>query len=119
MVTQLHEGTRTARKVHRCGMCSQTIKVGERHHVSTNVWDGRVYDWRECAGCARDSICSYVHDWSGCYYEEGVGYEQAAEWADEAVGWPGHWLRYGRGIHPAERVAARNWLARAAGGEGE
>ena len=118
-VQVLRSATRRARKPHRCGMCATAIPVGDLHQVSTNVYDGRVYDWRECLPCDRDGIVGLVHDWSGGSYDDGVSYEQAAEWAQEAVTWPRHWLRYGRDIHPAERFAARAWLARAAGGEGE
>ena len=119
MVTTLNETDRTARKSYFCGMCARRINPGERHHVQTNLYDGRVYDWRECLPCDRDGIMNYVNDWSGGWHDEGVDYEQAVEWAQEAVGWPRHWLAHGRGIHPAEREAARRWLARAAGGEGE
>ena len=118
MVTTLAETDRVARKSYFCGMCARGIRVGETHHTKTNLYDGRVYTWRECLWCHRDHIINYVHDWSGgC--DEGVDYEQAVEWAQEAVGWPRHWIVYGRDIHPAERAAARAWLARAAGGEGE
>lgn len=119
MVTTLRASTRKARKPYCCGMCATPIKVGERHHVYTNLYDGRVYDWRECVGCVRDSIVNYVHDWSGGHHDEGVCFEQASEWAEEAVGWPKHWIRYNRPIRVDERLAARNWLARTAGGEGE
>ena len=111
--------TRRARKVHRCGMCTKRIEIGELHRVSTNVYDGRVYDWRECLTCDRDGICMLVHDWTGGYHDEGVSAENAVEWAEEAVEWPANWLGYGLRITAAERMAARNWIARAAGGEGE
>lgn len=119
MVAQLKEATRRARKVHHCGMCNAQIQPGDLHHVSTNVYDGRVYDWRECLPCHRDLIVNLVHDWTGGWADEGVNYEDAVEWADGAVGWPKNWIGYGRSIHGSERTAARNWLARAAGGEGE
>lgn len=114
------EAIRTARKVHHCGMCGRQIKVGEKHSASTNVYDGRVYTWRECMACDRDGICNYAHDWSGGYHDEGVNYEVAQEWAEEAVEWPRNWHWRGRSVPPrsittTERLAARNWLARAAG----
>ena len=110
-VLQLGHTVRAARKPYWCGMCNASIKVGDRHSVSTNVYDGRAYDWRECLPCDRDGIVSLVHDWSGGYWDEGVNYENASEWADEVIG---GWFK-----RPAERAAARRWLARAAGGEGE
>jgi hypothetical protein len=82
MPIQLKATTRVARKEHRCGMCNAVIKVGESHHVSTNLFDGRVYDWRECDGCTADSIVSEVYDWAG-YPDEGVTFESAWEWAHE------------------------------------
>lgn len=114
--------TRTARKIHHCGMCSRVIKVGDRHHVATNVYDDRIYDWRECIWCHRDGICGLVHAWWG-HPDEGVGYDCARDWAEEvAVGWPWweNWLgQRTRRVSATERAAARAWLARVAGGEGE
>ena len=96
----LREAHRTARKPHRCGGCNVEIKVGERHHVSTNAWDGRVYDWRTCEACAEDNIVSEVYYWAGGP-DEGVDYESAWEWAHEyAVS------------TSALGEAARAWLAR-------
>lgn len=121
-VMTIRATTRTARKIHHCGMCSRVIKVGDRHHVATNVYDDRIYDWRECIWCHRDGICGLVHAWWG-HPDEGVGYDCARDWAEEvAVGWP--WWENWRGqrtrrVSATERAAARAWLARVAGGEGE
>lgn len=82
MVTQLREATRVARKPHRCDMCHGTIQIGSSHHVSTNLWDGRLYDWRTCTACTEDGICTEAYWWAG-YPDEGVGYETAWEWAHE------------------------------------
>lgn len=87
MPTTLREATRTARKPHRCDLCDGLIAVGEQHHVSTNVYDGRVYDWRTCAACKRDRVIAYVYDWAG-FPDEGVGYDTALEWAADAESWP-------------------------------
>lgn len=102
------ERTVRARKQHRCGMCGQGISAGDLYRVSVNLYDGRVYNWRECLPCGNDGICAWVYNWAD-YPDEGVGYEEADEWAGYV-----HWMR-----RPAERAAARRWLARAAGGEGE
>lgn len=121
MTTTLRDETRRARKPRHCGMCSASIRPGDLYRVTTMIHDGDLYDWRECLPCYRDGICNIVHDWTGGYYDEGVGYEQAAEWAEEAMEWPKRWSRLipNRRIGVAERFAARSWLARAAGGEGE
>lgn len=121
-VQTIDEHFRVARKVHHCGMCNKAIKVGEQHHVSTNIYDDRIYDWRECIWCHRDRICALVHAW-WADPDEGVGYDSANEWAEEvALGWPYWWAprgRTGRRVSATERAAARAWLARVAGGEGE
>ena len=95
----LRETYRVARKPHRCGGCNGEIKVGERHHVSTNAWDGRVYDWRTCAACADDNIVSEVYFWAGSP-DEGVDYESAWEWAHECR------------THEDVGEIARAWLTR-------
>lgn len=119
MVTTLENGRRVARKPYRCGLCAIRINPGDLYAFQTNIFDGRIYTWRDCIHCDRDEILNYVHDWDGGWSDEGVDYEKAAQWAEEAVEWPKHWIRYNRPIDGAERAAARNWLARAAGGEGE
>ncbi len=109
-VTTLDHGVRVARKSYRCGMCNAWIKPGNRHSATSNVYDGRAYTWRECLPCERDAVCAEVHAWSGGYYDEGVSYDEAVEWAEETVRWS---------ANPVCRLVARRWLARAAGGEGE
>lgn len=116
MVTTLDWGSRKARKAYRCGMCLADISAGDFYAFSVNIYDGRIYTWRECLPCDRDNVVTYVHDWSGGYHDEGVDYESAIEWAEDAVGWPRNWHAFGRPIHPAERQAARDFLARAAAG---
>lgn len=83
MPTQLRATTRTARKVHYCSLCGGMVKVGEKYHVSTNVFDGRVYDWRTCLPCQTDGIINEVYDWAGMP-DEGVDSESAHDWAHEA-----------------------------------
>lgn len=119
MVTTLDQGRRTARKQYRCGLCNITIKPGDLYDFQTNVYDGRVYMWRCCLACDRDGVLGYVHDWDGGWSDEGIDYEKAAEWAQQTVEWPKCWSDHypNRPITATERMAARNWLARAAGGE--
>lgn len=113
MVTTLQHGTRRARKAYRCGMCFARIRPGDLYAFQSNIYDDRAYTWRECLACDRDNVCTYVHDFTGGYHDEGVDFEAAVEWAEDAVGWPRYWMRPGRPITTTERVAARNWLARA------
>lgn len=117
MVQTIDSGQRVARKQYRCGLCLTTIQPGDAHYFQTNIYDERIYTWRNCLACERDAVCNYVHDFTGGYHDEGVGEESAIEWAQEAALWPNHWLTYGRSIHPAERLAARNFLARVTGEE--
>lgn len=112
MPQTIAEGTRHARKVHRCGMCDLPIQPGDRYAYQTCVYDGRAYTFRDCYWCDRDRVVNYVWDWVGGT-EEGVSYEQAVEWAEEAIGWPKHWIAYCRPITSTERQAARAWIARA------
>lgn len=118
MVQTLDHGTRKARKPYRCGLCGMAIRPGDPYAYQINIYDTRIYTWRDCIWCDRDSILTYVSDWAG-YDDAGVDWEQAIEWSGEAVAWPRHWLARNRHITAAERAAARNWLARAAGGESE
>ena len=71
-----------ARKDHLCGTCNRTITAGERYHLSANLYDGRVYDWRECSDCIADAITNEVYAWAGSP-DEGVGFEQAEGWAHD------------------------------------
>jgi hypothetical protein len=90
MPEQIRESIRSARKAYHCGTCVSVISVGESHHVSTNVFDGRVYDWRTCAACSADGILAEVYDWAGMP-DEGVDSDSAQEWAHEAQNaGPGH-----------------------------
>lgn len=82
MPEQIREGTRTARKLHNCGMCNGKIQPGERHHVSTNVYDGRAYDFRTCQPCEADGIVAAVYEWAG-WPDHGVAYGEALEWAED------------------------------------
>lgn len=102
------ESVRRAAKPHRCSMCNASIRVGDLHHVSTNCYDGRVYDWRTCQPCRRDRVTGMVYDWTG-HPDEGVDLDDAIEWAPEAI-------LYAKGH---ERRSARDWLARYCGGDGE
>lgn len=111
MVTMLDHGTRKARKTYRCGLCLAPIEPGDLHAFQSNLYDGRVYTWRDCLACERDGILNFVQDWDGGWSDEGIDYEKASQWADEASVFRRYWL-YDRPMHPAERLAARNFCAR-------
>ena len=112
------------RRYHRYGPYVVSMQLQTDIHFENNVFDGRIYTWRDCLPCDRDGVIHYVDAWTGGYYDEGVTEESAQEWAeDTAWFWP--WRESTRRqperrrISADERRAARGWLARAAGGEGE
>ena len=82
----LRESNPVARKAHHCDCCTGRIEPGEHYSRSTNLYDGRVYDFRCCTGCA--GLTSIVWDWAGMP-DEGVNCEDFIEWAqgeDESDG---------------------------------
>lgn len=83
MPTQLRErAVRKARKEHRCSTCTARISAGESYWSSTNLYDGRVYDWKSCSSCQEDHIIDEVYHWAG-QPDEGVLTEDCLEWAEE------------------------------------
>lgn len=107
MVEHITSGHRTARKEHRCSLCGAIILPGTRYSFQVNVFDGYIYTFKDCAGCGRDGVLNRVFAWLGGA-DEGANAEAAYEWAHDAA-------LYAESI--PERWAARNWLARSAGGE--
>lgn len=103
MVTQLRYATRRARKEHSCSLCNGLIAVGEEYHVSTNAWDGLLYDWKTCQGCR--GLTGIVHEWWG-YPDEGIGTDSADDWAHEMLA--------GASVGPHELERARAYLTRRA-----
>ena len=102
VTTLIRERKPIARKAHRCQMCGGPINPGETYRRDTLVYDGRMYDWIECPACTTDGICTEVHAYTGGgIYDEGVGIEQADEWAHESADSTG-------GSGPT----ARRWLIR-------
>lgn len=76
----LRDAKPVARKAHRCDCCTGRIEPGERYSRSTNIYDGRVYDFRSCAAC--ESLVSEVWNWAG-KPDEGVNCEDFIEWAQD------------------------------------
>jgi hypothetical protein len=75
----LKSKTVTARKPHGCQTCDATaIQPGEQYQRDTYIYDGRVYDWVQCHGCA--AISGLVWEWS-THPEEGIGRGDYEEWA--------------------------------------
>ena len=78
----LKSKTVTARKPHGCQTCNATaIQPGEQYRRDTYIYDGRVYDWVQCAACS--TLASMVFEWSGDP-DEGIGRDEYIEWAREA-----------------------------------
>jgi hypothetical protein len=51
MVTMLHDGFVTARKVHKCSECRRVIAKGERYLVERYAFDGTVTTSKTCTHC--------------------------------------------------------------------
>jgi hypothetical protein len=102
MPTLLSEKTVKARKPHACRCCETVcIQPGDSYTRSTYVYDGRVYDWVICTGCA--AITTDVWDWADGP-EEGISAEDYQEWAQDMLASP----------HGGERDAAQAFLDRRA-----
>lgn len=78
MIT-LRETYPTARKARVCGFCCvASIQPGTKYRRTTNVYDGRLYDWVECLQCS--ALLGLVWEWAG-RPDEGVGEDSFHEWA--------------------------------------
>ena len=83
----LREANPTARKAHRCSLCTGPINVGETYSRRTLVNDGQVYDWLECYACHTDKIVSLVAEWT--HSGDGISPDIVYEWATETASHPG------------------------------
>lgn len=104
-ITTLSETTRTSRGKVRCNLCGRRIDKGERYDETTNVYDGRVYRWRDCSHCIAfrtlTTLGDYLYEvasWSG----DGYGPDSVAEFEPgtrfECVlkaQWERGWRNYG------------------------
>lgn len=81
MPSLLKSKTVKARKPHGCRTCNATaIQPGEEYQRDTYIYDGRVYDWVQCAACS--TLGGLVYEWAG-YPEDGIGRDEYVEWARE------------------------------------
>lgn len=104
--TNLGETTPTARKNHRCSLCTGPIRPSEKYYRATLIYDERIYDWLTCRVCVADRVLTHADRWS-CS-DDGVDAETAHAWACEQA-------RHGT---PTEQDAAKRFLQRTTqGGE--
>lgn len=94
----INDKTVTARKPHGCMTCGTAIQAGETYSRQTYVYDGRVYDWVQCAECR--ALSGIVFRWVEDWYDEGIGQDEYVEWARE------------HRDDPTQGEAARAFLAR-------
>ena len=78
----IRENSPTARKTHACSLCDGRIAPGEQYTRTTNVYDGRMVDFLVCKGCKDGMVLFRVYAWA-LYSDEGVGFDDAMEWARE------------------------------------
>lgn len=113
-VTQLERATRTARKEHWCELCRRTIRPGEQYERQTNIYDGRLYDFKTCAHCreliahAPASLQEDI-DWA----DEGYSQDTILEWEPRSVaelrlkvGWKRQWRHADGSLYALPVVAA-------------
>ena len=82
MSTLLRSKIVTARKAHRCSCCSSVcVQPGDDYRRDSILNDGSVHDWIWCLECA--AVFTVVWDWAGSPWDEGVGPDSFAEWANE------------------------------------
>lgn len=77
---------RVAAKVHTCGECGCSIRVGERYEVATGLWDGEWSTFKTCLPCVRVRDEHFCDGW---HYEEvrgdffnAFGFDYCGEWPD-------------------------------------
>ncbi len=78
----LSRKTVRARKQHSCMMCHNlAVEPGQEYERSTLVYDGRIYDWVNCAAC--EALVPYVVDWA---VDDEISEDTVYEWARE-IAW--------------------------------
>lgn len=53
-----------ARKAHRCCVCTETIRVGDRYHYLAGRFEGDWMTWKHCARCWMmfEALCRYTDE---------------------------------------------------------
>lgn len=57
----LRSAIRTARKLHRCSLCCEEIKPGEKYGYDTYKFDGQIYAWKTHLEC--NAVSSFLLDY--------------------------------------------------------
>lgn len=86
MNTELRRKMATARKQHRCSLCTGYIEQGDKYERATLVYDSQIGDFLTCENCLDDSILEQVYTYWGD--EGGVNDEDAYEWALDCTLYP-------------------------------
>lgn len=86
-VERIKESFPVSRGKVRCSCCLSAIPKGTKYSRSTNIFDGRIYDFLTCAECER--IFPDVWQWWSLSYDEGIGSDEFDEWASENQDKPG------------------------------
>ena len=79
----LREATPTARKQHRCELCSKPIERGERHHNQVNIYDGAVYNYRQHVHCNKIFASAFAELVGACDPGDGLHAGDVHLWMGE------------------------------------
>lgn len=74
--TTLRKDIRTARKIHKCGECRDTIKPGEKYEDFVGVFDGEIFKQKTCLDCL---------SLRGVFFSDGFYYEMIRENLSEHI----------------------------------
>lgn len=67
----LDDWYRKSRGKVKCSLCGTTISKGVEYYVSKNVYDGCIYEWKECPDCSAIARYFYERNWE---YLDDCGY---------------------------------------------
>ena len=112
MTTWLSASRPVARKAHRCDLCGIRIEPGEVYDRSTNLYDGRLYDWKSCrgpVGCGEVAHAIWSDPFWCPYGDEGLDADHAYEWASDQVRATGSPLA--AAFLTRREIVHRQWLA--------
>lgn len=78
----LSRKTVRARKQHSCMLCHKVaVEPGQEYERATLIYDGRIYDWVNCAPC--DALVRFVVDWA---VDDEISEDTVYDWARE-IAW--------------------------------